>query len=58
MEELISFYNTDPDFKDYVNKDMEMYDRTLEQSLTSPITENYYKYLIDSRKDIIPVEKV
>lgn len=61
MEELMSFYNTDPDFNEYITKDMKMYGRTLEQSLKSPITKNYYNYLIDSRRDKIidkPVEKV
>ena len=50
---LKQFYDTDTDFKDYVDKDMEMYNRTLEQSLESPVTENYYNYIIDSRKDKI-----
>lgn len=58
MTILKDFYNNDKDFKEYVDKIIKTYGWTLDKALQSPITENYYKYLIDSRKDIIPVEKV
>jgi hypothetical protein len=53
MKDIEQFYNNDKEFKEYVDKDMDMYGRTLEQSLESPITKNYYKYIIESRKDKI-----
>ena len=53
MSELESFYKSDNDFKEYVDKIMSAYGWTLEKALQSPITKNYYNYLIDDRKDKI-----
>ena len=53
MSELKSFYNTNADFKEYVDKIMSAYGWSLEKVLQSPITKNYYQYLIESRKDKI-----
>lgn len=53
MNELKSFYDTNKDFKEYVDKLISVYGWTLEKALQSPITKNYYDYLIDDRKDKI-----
>ena len=47
LSESKSFYKNNPDFKCYVDKDIKMYNRTLDEALLSPITENYRKSLMD-----------
>lgn len=46
-------YKENKDFKEYVDKLMTYYGWTLDKALQSPITVNYYNYLIDSRNDKI-----
>ena len=45
LSELKAYYNTNEDFKRYVDKCMETYNWTLEYALLSPITISYYKYI-------------
>ena len=45
MSELKDFYNSNADFKEFVDKCMRTYSWTLEYALSSPITKNYYNYL-------------
>ena len=42
-ERMKRFYLTNHDFQIYVNKDCQMYHRTLDQALASPVTYAYYK---------------
>ena len=45
LEEMKQFLTISEDFRNYVAKNMDTYDRTLEQELQSPITQNYYESL-------------
>ena len=45
LEKMKKFLTTSEDFRNYVAKNMDTYDRTLEQELQSPITQNYYESL-------------
>lgn len=49
MDDIINkmkeYLTTSENFQDYVAKNMDTYDRTLDQELQSPITQNYYKSL-------------
>lgn len=45
LEEMKQFLTTSEDFRNYVAKNMDAYDRTLDEELQSPITQNYYKSL-------------
>lgn len=45
INKMKQFLTTSEDFRNYVAKNMDTYDRTLEQELQSPITQNYYKSL-------------
>ena len=45
IDEMKEYLITNEDFQDYVAKDMEQYNRTLIATLTSPITQEYYKQL-------------
>ena len=42
------YYRTNKDFKEFVDKCMKTYNWSLEKALESPITKEYYKYLISS----------
>lgn len=53
LDDLRQNYANDSDFKEYVDKIMASYGWTLEKALQSPITVNYYNYIIESRKDKI-----
>lgn len=44
-ERMKHFYLTDHDFQIYVNKGCQMYRRTLDEMLISPITVEYYRSL-------------
>ena len=44
-ERMKHFYLTDHDFQTYVNKGCQMYRRTLDEMLISPITVEYYRSL-------------
>ena len=46
MVNLADFYYKNADFKEFVDKCMRTYNWTLEYALASPITKNYYEYLI------------
>ena len=50
INEMKEYLTTSEDFKDYVSKDMEMYHRTITETLTSPITQEYYKQLKGAEK--------
>ena len=39
------FAQTNEDFKTYIEKNMQTYNRTLSEELQSPITQNYYESL-------------
>jgi hypothetical protein len=39
------FAQTNEDFKTYIEKNMQTYNRTLSEELQSPITQNYYEAL-------------
>ena len=45
QKEMKEFLTTSEDFKNFVEKNMQTYNRTLEQELQSPITVEYYKSL-------------
>ena len=42
-ERMKRFFLTNHDFQVYVNKDCQMYRRSLDEALASPITYAYYK---------------
>lgn len=44
-ERMKRFYLTDYDFQVYCNKNMQTYNRTLDEEMASPITYEYYKSL-------------
>ena len=46
MSDLKEFYYKNADFKDFVDRCMRTYNWTLEFALSTPITKNYYEYLI------------
>ena len=48
MVNLVDFYFSNTDFKDFVDKCMKTYNWTLEFALSTPITKNYYEYLKSS----------
>jgi len=51
--DLKQFYNINEDFKVYVDKLMRAYNWTIDRALESPITVEYYKYLIKSAQNKI-----
>ena len=44
-ERMKRFYLTDYDFQIFCNKNMQVYDRTLEEEMNNPITLEYYRSL-------------
>ena len=45
-ERMKRFYITNYDFQIYCNKNMQTYERTLDEEMANPITREYYKSLI------------
>lgn len=45
IDKMKEFLTTSENFKNYVTKNMNTYNHTLEQELQSPITQDYYKSL-------------
>ena len=46
IEQMREFYKSNSDFKDYVDKCMQTYQKDITDILISPITQEYYKMLI------------
>lgn len=45
MNDMKKFLEENESFREYVAKNMDTYDRTLDEILASPITQNYYESL-------------
>ena len=50
INEMREYLTQSEDFREYVTKDMEQYNRSVIKVLTSPITQEYYKQLKGAEK--------
>lgn len=51
-EELKAFYDADEAYRDYIDKNRENKNLTVEEQLSLRISDLYAEWLIESRKDI------
>lgn len=45
-EKMMEFYKTDPDFKNFIDRNMKTYQKSLDEELDNPIAHNYYRSLL------------
>jgi hypothetical protein len=48
--ELLTLYNNNQDFKQYIDKCCKTYNKNVDYMLQTKIAESYYQYLIDKQK--------